>query len=156
MSVISFEFVPESADESQQLVEDLKLIGGVSDVRLESDSDDRFLPAAVVVIVVVGSSGLAALTRIADWLRDRRDCLLVVDARGTTVKVEERCDISGRRGQVIVVTGPDEQVVIHKNEAILDLQAIVTAAIGKSASSVAGLAESAGARAEIEKPRSQL
>lgn len=156
MNRIVLEFVPRDADETQHLTEHLMTLQEVDSVSVDHGGDDRFAAEAALVIVVLGSAGLAALTRLADWLRDRRDCLLVVDARGVDLHVEERCDIAGRRGQVIIVTSAAEQVVIQRNDAVLDLQAIVTNAIDHSTEAAAALARSAGASAQIERPRTNL
>lgn len=143
-------FVPTSTEDSDRLASQLLEGGGVGSATVEVNDDAALTAETVLMIVTLGPIGLAVLTRLVDWFRDRNDCLLVVDTRGSDLKIEERCDIVGRRGQVIVITGPDEQVVIHRNEAFLDLQALVTAAIGKSAEAVRSLASASGARAEIE------
>jgi hypothetical protein len=150
------QFVPRSPDDAADFRHHLTAEDGVEDVLLQTRTDSGFAAETVLAIVILGSAGLAALTRIADWVRDRDDCLLLIDTRGGQLRVDERCDIVGRRGQVIIVTGSDEQVVIQKNEAILDLQSLVTHAIDKSAAAVADLARTAGASAEVQHPRSDL
>jgi hypothetical protein len=149
-------FIPRRSEDAEELSQELLKPGGAEAVHIEASSDLSFAAEAVLAILILGTTGLAVIARIADWLRDRGDCLLVIDARGEDLKIEERCDIVGRRGQVIVVTSPNEQVVIHRSEAFLDLQAIVNRAIEKSASAVAEFASSAGARVEIESPRTHL
>ena len=149
-------FVPTSDEDASQLIETLVADGGADEVRIESGSDFGFAAETVLAIVILGPVGLEVLRRLADWFRDRNDCLLVIDARGPDLRVEERCDIVGRRGQVIVVTAPDVQVVIKKNDAILDLQALVMHGLDRSASAIAEAARAAGASAEIEQPRSDL
>lgn len=150
MDQLHFEFVPQDDDEPQRLAEYLSALDGIDSVAVDQEEGARFAAETAIVIVILGSAGLAAVTRLADWLRDRRDCLLVIDARGEDLHIEERCDISGRRGHVIIVTKGDEQVVIQRNEAVLDLQAIVVRAVDQSAEAAAVLARSAGAAAQVE------
>lgn len=150
MSRIIVELVPGQPGELDELFEVLTSSGGVDDVELQQGDDAGLAAETALLIIVLGSAGLAAVTQVVDWLRDRRDCLLVVDARGGDLKIQERCDIVGRRGQVVIVTPADQHVVIHKQEAPLDLQAIVAQAIDRSAAAAVQLAAAAGATAYTE------
>lgn len=151
-SQLVVQFVPQSPQDAGHLRDFLMDEGHVEDVLLQARTDAGFAAETVLAVVILGSAGLAAITRIVDWLRDRNDCLLVIDTRGGQLRVDERCDIVGRRGQVIIVTSPEEQVVIRTNQAILDLQSLISHAIDHSAAAAAELARTAGAEAHIEPP----
>ena len=156
VGLIELSFVIQSDEDVSELRERLLTQGGAEEVRLEDVGSDEILPVIATAYIVLGIIGLGVVTRIADWLRDRNDCLLVIDARGDNLKIEERCDIEGRRGQVVVVTGSNEQVVIHKNEAVLDLQRLVECAFGRSTADLIDFAKSQGGDANFESPRSPL
>jgi hypothetical protein len=149
MNTLVFEFVPSTDGEMEDLAEYLSELDEVGAVTVEDSETSRFAAETALVVIALGSAGLAAFTRLVDWLRDRRDCLLVVDARQEDLRVEERCDVVGRRGQVVIVTSGREQVVIERSDA-LNLQAIVTQAIEQSAEAAASLAKSLGGVAHIE------
>ncbi len=153
MDRVLISFTERAEDETERLASELRDFA--CDVQIEREEDAGLGAETALVIVVLGTAGLAAVTRIFDWLRDRNDCLLVIDARGVDVKVEERCDIIGRRGQVVVVTSANEHVVIHAAKAALDLEAIVTTAIEKSSDAVVELVKATGANAYPE-PRIKL
>jgi hypothetical protein len=156
MNRLTFEFVPQSDGEADDLVLQLSALDGIESVSAKQSDTSRFAAETALVIVLLGSAGLAVLARLTDWLRDRQDCLLVIDARHEDLRIEERRDIAGRRGQVVIITSGMEQVVIKRNDAVLDLQALVTRALDKSAEAAAELARSTGANASVEAPRGDI
>jgi hypothetical protein len=153
---VRVEFVPQADDEVEVLANYVESIEGIGAVELRSAEDGRLAAETAVVLVILGLAGLAAVTLVVDWLRDRKDCLLVIDTRGDELTIQERCDISGRRGQVVIVTGPQERVVIQHAQGALDVEEIVKRAIDQSAQSAAALAVSNGAEAFVEDHRKPL
>lgn len=150
MSRIIVKFVPNIGGEAQAFAEEFQSAPDIDDVTFQPHPEKHLGVESALAILILGSGGLALLTRIIDWLRDRNDCLLVIDARGDDLQIEERCDVQGRRGQVIIVAHSNERVAIKRHQAVLDLQAIVTEALGKSATAAAELARASGATAEVE------
>lgn len=151
-----FEFVPRSDDEADDLANHLSQVEAIEAVTVERGDASRLAAETALLIIVLGTAGLAAFTGLVDWLRDRRDCLLIVDARHEDLRVTERCDVVGRRGQVIIVTSGKEQVVIERSDVGLDLQAIAMRAIDQSADAAASLAKSLGATARVEPPQGDI
>lgn len=156
MNRLVFEFVPRSGDEVDALADHLSQLEAIEAVTVERGDASRLAAETALLVILLGSAGLAAFTRLVDWLRDRRDCLLVLDARHDDLRVTERCDVVGRRGQVIIVTSGNEQVVIERSDAGLDLQAIVMRAIDQSAEAATSLAKSLGAAARVEPPQGDI
>lgn len=137
----------ESARDLVRLLqEDYKL----DDVRYEDAGGSGLTPDETVVLVVFGLPlGAGVVTRVIDWLRGRRACLLVVDVRDGRLDIEQRCDLPEHRGKTIVVTSDDERVEISGSAGAIDIEEIVRIAARDGARSALEQARAAGHDARL-------
>lgn len=141
----------QSHDELRALVDELASGIDPSLVSISNDGDrDGLIPAVVFVYVAVGVFGTGLLTSVADWLHKRRSCLLIVDARGSDVKVTERCDLRSHAGEVILLANDGQQLRIERSSGILDLDSLLSETISKSIAAAASYARGRGLTAKIE------
>lgn len=108
-----------------------------------------FGPAELMVFTVEFILGFGGLTAAVDWMRNRRRCLLIVDARHEDVVVRERCDLDSQSGRVIVIANESTQVSIQTPHGLLNLDALTQAAVRGALDEMTELAERAGCTAEV-------
>jgi hypothetical protein len=138
-------------EDAEALVTELAKLVERDRVQFAGGSDsNQLLPEVLLIYVTATIIGIGIITAACDWLRSRRDSLLVVDARGPTVVITERSDIKGHRGSTILISNEGEQLVIKDPRGILNLDSVLQTAVSKSIEAAGELARDAGVSAELE------
>lgn len=119
------------------------------DVQLPGDLSDSLEPVSVLIIVTSGVISVGVVAAVADWIRQRNECLLVIDARGAEVTITERCDLPGQRGKIVVLSSSDQKLTVDAPRGVFDIEAIVNTLIDKSIDAASVVAHEAGLRNEI-------
>jgi hypothetical protein len=135
---------PELAEEIQLW---LKEQGASSIERSQPKGFDVVVLPIVITAIIIGAGGVSSFL---SWLRRHRRCLLIVDARGETIRTSVDC--SDRTGRTLIV-GPDGvHVELKEAPEMLDLNALAQAAVKQGAEAAAKLAAEAGAGTCRERP----
>jgi hypothetical protein len=139
------------SDDAPDLLEVVQSVAGSHQVELRSGTREGFGPAEAAIVIGMVTVGTGLLTVVADWLRRRKNCLLVVDTRDPDdLKLYERCDLVGQRGKTIVIASNDTQVVIEEVDGVLDIDALAKAAIESSVEGVKRAVDALKAEAREE------
>ena len=151
MNGLRIELRNGSRSEAREIAEELAALVPPESITTDApDGDEGVAPFVILIVVATGIVGLGVITRLVDWFRDRRSCLLVVDARLDEVTITERCDLEGQRGKIILIASTDTQISIEMSKGVIDLDRIVETAISGSIAAAVDLVKAAGGTAEIQ------
>lgn len=107
-------------------------------------------PVTVALAIVATAAAVGLVTRVTDWVRERSNCLVVVDARVSPPHVNERCDIDAMRGQVILIGDDENQVRIERRPPVLDIDGLLKTMVESSIGAARSLVKESGGEAVTE------
>lgn len=134
------------------LVGELEGQSGVDSAKLSGDPRAKGLEPVTIGLLVAGTVfGVGLLARLADWVRDRNRCLVVIDGTKDPLSVKEDCTVEALKGKVILRTGKGDQLRVDKLGEVVDLEELTSTALDSSIKQALDLLKSKGGSGEIEK-----
>lgn len=120
------------------------------DVVLEGEHDDYALDPVTVWIVVTGAVvAVGLITRIVDWVRERNNCLIVIDATGERIDIREDCDVQAMRGKIVILTVEGQELRIDRGPDTVDVEKVVTMAMETTVSAALELLKDSGGEGAV-------